>query len=187
MVERFEKFLNDDSADMEGVDMDGDMMGEDDTGEEDDEEDDEEDKDVSFDEAEFEKMMREMMGLPPDQDANITSKLADNGEEEIWKVMNQVETELREAGVIECPEQPHIKGLNEGEESDEKTTDVDEDGEVDIDFNLAKNLLESFKSQGGMAGPGGNLLASMGIALPRDEDGRAEQGEGKGEGKERLG
>ncbi|KAG0041459.1 hypothetical protein BGZ83_001770 [Gryganskiella cystojenkinii] len=50
--------------------------------------------------------------------------------------------------------------------------DDDEDVEeiVDIDMNLAKNLLESFKSQGGLPGPGGNLLSRLGIVLPRDED-----------------
>jgi hypothetical protein len=98
----------------------------------------------------------------------------------------------------------------------ESKDEIDE--EIGIDFNLAKNLLESFKSQGkiisiphphlsfvqelgarklpgsfhssqkpsspdprwsleidfksqaGMAGPGGNLLGLMGMQLPRDED-----------------
>ncbi|CAO3565501.1 unnamed protein product [Mortierella alpina] len=47
----------------------------------------------------------------------------------------------------------------------------DEEQEVDVDLNLAKNLLESFKSQGGLPGPGGNLLSRLGIVLPRDEEG----------------
>ena len=175
-MERFEKFLNDDSAGMEGVDMNEDMVDEDDTDAEGEEEDEEEDKGVSFDEAEFEMMMREMMGLSPDQGAeNATNKQTDNEEEEIRAVMDQVEAELKEAGVIEHLEQPRIKELNEDDDSD--IADEDEDREVNIDFNLAKNLLESFKSQGGVAGPGGNLLASMGVALPRDE----------GKGKERNG
>lgn len=46
----------------------------------------------------------------------------------------------------------------------------DEDREMDIDYNLAKNLLESFKGQAGMPGPGGNLMGMMGVQLPRDED-----------------
>jgi hypothetical protein len=45
-----------------------------------------------------------------------------------------------------------------------------EEGEVvDVDLNLAKNLLESFNSQAGLAGPGGNLLSRLGFVLPRDE------------------
>lgn len=38
-------------------------------------------------------------------------------------------------------------------------------------MNLARNLLESLKSQAGMAGPGGNLMGMLGLGmLPRDED-----------------
>ncbi|KAG0229615.1 hypothetical protein BGW42_001449 [Actinomortierella wolfii] len=43
-------------------------------------------------------------------------------------------------------------------------------GDVNIDLNLAKNLLESFRSQGGLPGPGSNLLGRLGVVLPRDED-----------------
>lgn len=184
MVERFENFLNDDNAGLDGVDMDEDLDDTDDEDDDDDDdEDDEEDKGVSFDEAEFERMMREMMGLPPDEkQSNAQNHPVENEVEEIKKVMNQVEAELKEAGIIERPEQPRIKELDEGEDGDEEEDDED-DEDVNIDFNLAKNMLESFKSQGGMAGPGGNLLASMGISLPRDED---RQGKGKGKERERL-
>ena len=37
---------------------------------------------------------------------------------------------------------------------------------VDIDFNLVKNLLESYTSQEGGAGPTSNILQSMGIKMP---------------------
>lgn len=70
IVERFEQFLNDDSADAEGIDFDdGDM---DDDGDDDDDEDDSsdadgsdagEDREASFDEEEFQNMMKQMMGL----------------------------------------------------------------------------------------------------------------------------
>ncbi|KAF9275907.1 hypothetical protein BGZ68_010379 [Mortierella alpina] len=53
----------------------------------------------------------------------------------------------------------------------EMDVDDEEEEEVDVDLNLAKNLLESFKSQGGLPGPGGNLLSRLGIVLPRDEEG----------------
>lgn len=46
----------------------------------------------------------------------------------------------------------------------------DEDVPVDVDFNLVKNLLESFSSQQGLAGPATNILNAMGLVLPRDED-----------------
>jgi hypothetical protein len=42
--------------------------------------------------------------------------------------------------------------------------------EIDVDLNAAKNILESFKSQSGLAGPSSNLLSSMGLHLPKDSD-----------------
>lgn len=39
----------------------------------------------------------------------------------------------------------------------------------DVDLGLAKNMLESFKGQVGMAGPAGNLMRSLGVNMPRDE------------------
>jgi len=45
----------------------------------------------------------------------------------------------------------------------EKGEDVDEDGlgQTDVDYNLIKNFLESFKSQDGLSGPVGNLLGRL--------------------------
>lgn len=40
----------------------------------------------------------------------------------------------------------------------------------DVDLGLAKNMLESFKGQAGMAGPAGNLMKALGVGMPRDED-----------------
>ncbi|KAF9905072.1 hypothetical protein EC991_002025 [Linnemannia zychae] len=58
---------------------------------------------------------------------------------------------------------------DELDELDEEEEEVDQEM-IDLDLNLAKNLLESFKSQGGLPGPGGNLLSRLGIVLPRDDD-----------------
>ena len=52
--------------------------------------------------------------------------------------------------------------------------DDDDDGEkvggalqpVDVDFNLVKNLLESYTSQEGGAGPASNILQSLGVHIP---------------------
>jgi len=48
---------------------------------------------------------------------------------------------------------------------------------VDVDYAVAKNMLESLKSQGAMSGPAGNLLRSMGVSMPRDDDGDVEEEE----------
>ena len=67
----------------------------------------------------------------------------------------------------------------ETEDDDEgDDDDVDEDGlprnlEGGLDYNLIKNFLESFKSQGGLAGPVSSLAGRLqpGWGLPRDEAG----------------
>ncbi|XP_005390046.1 PREDICTED: protein ecdysoneless homolog [Chinchilla lanigera] len=44
---------------------------------------------------------------------------------------------------------------------------------VDVDLNLVSNILESYSSQAGLAGPASNLLQSMGVQLPDNSDHRA--------------
>jgi len=55
----------------------------------------------------------------------------------------------------------------------EHASDSDEEGEGEpsIDYNLIKNFLASFKSQGGLSGPVGNLAGRLEgqWGLPRDE------------------
>ncbi|XP_053447957.1 protein ecdysoneless homolog [Nycticebus coucang] len=41
---------------------------------------------------------------------------------------------------------------------------------VDVDLNLVSNILESYSSQVGLAGPASNLLQSMGVQLPDNTD-----------------
>ncbi|KAI9871507.1 MAG: hypothetical protein M1830_002807, partial [Pleopsidium flavum] len=197
MVERFEDFLNDDAAGAEGAEMMDAMDFDDDDDDESDVSSEGEDKAVSFDEKEFARMMREMMGMPADEEedsppgpqgvARIEHMDSDseqgNEGKEIRKVMQRMEAELNEAGALNLDPAPQeiaatqtaIKGKKKkgsvaspvGEDEGKDSSDEEE---VHIDFNLAKNLLESFKSQGGMAGPGGNLMGVMGMQLPRDAD-----------------
>ncbi|KAH7409483.1 SGT1 protein-domain-containing protein [Cadophora sp. MPI-SDFR-AT-0126] len=196
MVQRFEAFLNDDDAGIDGADMD-DMDIDDDEDDEGDDDSEDEDKDVSFDEKEFAKMMREMMGMPSQEDEEMDAKSSrpvqthfsgdriqelDSDEEdeedeasELKKVMDQMEAELNEAGALNLDptpsKPPALRGKSKSGKEDaqkvgEDTDDDESDGEIDIDFNLAKNLLESFKSQAGMPGPGGNLMGMMGMQKP---------------------
>ncbi|KAI9784420.1 MAG: hypothetical protein M1816_000844 [Peltula sp. TS41687] len=199
IVQRFEDFLNDETAGADGVDSDD---------EDDDEDEDEhehgnlqtegEDTDVSFDEKEFARMMREMMGLPPDTEdevvgtaakgKQVASQAAEDAESdggEMHEIMQRMEEELDAAGALDLDPTPKkITAVRKATRGTSKERNdlpsakagVNEadvnwiDEEVDIDFNLAKNLLESFKSQAGLPGPGGNLLGSLGLKLPRDED-----------------
>lgn len=208
IVSRFEAFLNDDRAGLEGAELD-DMDVDDDTDDEfdSDETSDAEDKEVSFDEEEFAKMMREMMGLPsPVQHPQDAPNLKDKGKEvkpkkeatkpvehvgnseddveEIRQLTSQMEAELKGHGALKLgrsggSNQPRLSDQTKGhgtgdkkqipDEGDEEDEEGDEE-DVDIDHNLVRNILESFKSQGGLSGPTGNLLGAMGFQLPRDED-----------------
>ncbi|KAH7154831.1 SGT1 protein-domain-containing protein [Dactylonectria estremocensis] len=195
IVSRFEAFLNDDDAGMDGAEHD-DMDDDDD---EDSEEDSEfEDKDVSFDEDEFSRMMSEMMGMPPaDKKTPVTAKgkqpaqlqgvepaSTNEEDEKIKQLASEFEAELNQHGALKLDPKPDKKPRVKDSSASavpagkpgqdaaqlEAVEEEDSDEEVDIDYNLAKNLLESFKSQAGMAGPTGNLLGMMGFQLPRDED-----------------
>lgn len=197
MVARFEDFLNDDTAGAEGVEVPNSMDFDDDEGSESDVRSEGEDKALSFDEKEFARMMREMMGLPADEQHGSlpavafnqeTSRSKDTGsddtdsneEKEIKDVMQRMETELNEAGALDLDPRPRkiaatetalrVKDTGEDVASSSHGNEENHDREVNIDFGLVKNLLDSYKSQAGMAGPGGNLLGMMGIRLPADED-----------------
>lgn len=215
IVARFEDFLNDDAAGADGVgfldDMDNDDDDENDNNEDDIDEisdfsGDGADQEVSFDEAEFAKLMREMMGLPDgrkdssdtisiekhsgdDTHRRATLGEGDDGNEihedrdgeEICRIMEDMEAELRDAGALSIDPQPSEPAMgpqtSKSAQEELGRSDLgeferinDNLEEVTIDYNLARNLLESFKGQAGTAGPGGNILRSMGLQLPRDED-----------------
>ncbi|KAI8676462.1 hypothetical protein NCS56_00533900 [Fusarium sp. Ph1] len=197
IVSRFEAFLNDDSAGVEGAELDEMDFDDDEDDEFSDEDSDAEDKEVSFDEEEFSRMMREMMGLPSStptpgkkespkkespKPAPKSSGDDEVEDEEIRKLTTEFEAELNSHGALKLDpakeKRPRLKDKSSkaGESSrstplpDVAEEDEDSEEDVDIDYNLAKNLLESFKSQAGMAGPTGNLLGMMGFQLPRDED-----------------
>ncbi|XP_038638785.1 protein ecdysoneless homolog isoform X2 [Scyliorhinus canicula] len=61
------------------------------------------------------------------------------------------------------------------EEGAEGESEADSEGNlkilpVDVDLNLVENLLESYSSQAGLAGPASNILQSMRIRLPDNQD-----------------
>lgn len=156
-----------------------------------------EDKDVSFDEDQFATMMREMMGMPADSETSVDHDLTsindvddmhgtdsdfhsiDEERFNIRQAMHEVEAELKAAGALD---QHTNRSPDEGGRPTQNTEadrqgssrveahESDGDDDVAIDYNLVRNLLESFKAQNGAAGPGGNLMGLMGMQLPRDHD-----------------
>ncbi|KAI2634514.1 SGT1-domain-containing protein [Xylaria nigripes] len=219
IVSRFEDFLNDETAGPEGAELD-EMDHDNDSsdqeqarGEDDDESSEDEDKAVSFDEDQFDSMMKEMMGVSENQadfsaahpQKNLPNQgddaiQEDDEDDEIRKLSAQMEAELKAHGALELDAKSSRARLLGSKESTNRTgknkdnnqaaEEESGDDEVDIDYNLAKNLLESFKSQGGLAGPAGNMIGMMGMKLPRDEGADEEEKEEeeereKGKGKEK--
>ncbi|ATY64678.1 SGT1 domain containing [Cordyceps militaris] len=212
IVSRFDAFMNNETAGLDGAEINEmDMDNDDDDDDDDDDLDpdeesgensDMEDKEVSFDEETFSRMMKEMIGLPVDNPTmastgqysrttarSIRTQSTSAEDEDIKNLALQMEAELKRHGALhlDSPKSQQSKVDSSGggesrdkvsgkgkqpatEAEDRESEDEDSELEVNIDYNLAKNLLESFKSQGGMAGPTGNLLGLMGIQLPRDED-----------------
>ncbi|KAL1967584.1 hypothetical protein VTN77DRAFT_3099 [Rasamsonia byssochlamydoides] len=190
IVARFEEFLNDDSADIEGAHF----LGESDTDDDDELSSDGEDKELSFDEEEFSNAMKEMMGMPsgsrPRRPNGRVEELDSESEEddsqEIEELSRQMEAELRPTGVLDlnrrAANEPagkakSVKGKapmrtkESPDQGDISESEVDAEADEDVNINLAKNLLESLQSQAGMPGPGGNLLGMMGMKMPRDDRG----------------
>lgn len=207
LVGRFEEFMKDEKAGMDGVDLsDGESTGSSDVDSE------EEDKDGSYDEQEFEKAMREMMGMPPeekekngvvDEARKLALEMEDEEEmerdedEEAKKIMEMMEKELKGHGALdlgelkkraESGEQKSLmkgKGLERVQELDEhELSSDDEIEENDVDIDLLRNVLESFKGQAGMSGPASSMMAAMGIQMPRDEGDVKPTSKGKGKGRQ---
>ena len=193
IVAQFEQFLNDDKAGLDGAGLfDEDTDDEDDI---DEYQEDSDDKDeVPIDQEKFNKMMGKLTGSakrstlstdmrPPA--ANRVEELESDEEahqddsKEIEELSRQMEKELKSTGALNLGKRVRTTGSTQkavenvvtdsGSDSTEEYQDSD-DGE-DMDVTLAKNMLESFKSQAGMAGPGGNMMRMMGLSLPRDEPG----------------
>ena len=200
IVSRFEEFLHDETAGEEGAEFQDDMDNDDDIDDEDlsNGESEGEDSQISFDEARFTALMNEMIGIPteiasgasnipgvaPRQPKTKSTNLevsSDADEDEINRLSQAMEAELRAAGALRLDPPPQVshpdgtlsklKDISvRPSHAEASNDDSDSDEEVNVDYNLAKNLLASFKGQVGMAGPGGNLLGLMGLHLPRDED-----------------
>ncbi|GKZ23133.1 hypothetical protein AbraIFM66951_000040 [Aspergillus brasiliensis] len=189
IVAQFEKFLNDDSAGFEGAEFFGDYGTDTDDDDEDEDEmsSDGEDKEASFDEEEFSRMMKEMMGMPsggsglpgssrPSKPRGRVEELDSESEddtEQIQELSKQMEAELKGTGVLDLNRKPKAAGdkqaladTKSGEAEDDDLPELDDE---DIDINFAKNLLESLQGQGGTAGPAGNMLSMMNLAMPKDD------------------
>lgn len=157
--------------------------------------------DIEFKEDEFASMLKGLLDDSASQTKTKTQPLTSGpakpddvgtsddsdtkGEEEkMRKEMFVMEQELRDAGALrldpgDVPKENALQGrylpgaLEErGHQSVLSDCDDQTDEDLNIDMNLAKNLLASFAGQSGNAGPSGNLMGLMGMRIPRDEAGK---------------
>lgn len=191
IVARFEEFLNDNSAGFEGAEFIDDFDTDSEVSEDDEDEigSDGEDKEASFDEAEFSRMMQEMMGMPSNAGRQGIPQASGSGKRveeldsdsdgdelrQIQQLSNQMEAELRGTGVLDLNRPwdgskqalSGDKSAGSNHENPQKVEDEAEDDDVDV--NLAKNLLESLQGQAGSAGPASNMLSMMNLPIPKGD------------------
>ena len=66
------------------------------------------------------------------------------------------------------PPKGKAKARVRSDEYDVDDLDDDDFRPVDVDMNLVKNMLQSYGSQQGEAGPASNILGTMGVKLPHE-------------------
>ena len=214
MVERFNAFISDEDAGLEGargldpMDEDNDSdagnrqwddpedSGSDGDGateqkEKHSQSDDDDDEYADTEFAEYEKAFEKFMTLSATEKAMLTddaralalAEEADKDEdEEIQKLSKMMEAELFSHDALsldpnrEGAAKKDIKGKGKAKLQDLPEEDEDDIDLLDEDYNLADNMLKSFKGQVGMAGPAGNLMGLMGVQFPNDADDEPRKG-----------
>ena len=184
IVERFEAFLKDDGAGLDGVDHLEDMDFDNDDETSDDESDEVCDKSNLFNEGS--NSGSKHITLPEGQQLGVSQgprlQELDSDDEEIKsyadeegiiREMQQMEEELRAHGVLDLDPRPGksatIEAATEKRRKGEREKASARASEDNDRVKLAKQLLESFKAQAGTPGPAGNLMSMLDVQLPRDE------------------
>jgi hypothetical protein len=208
MVERFNAFMEGDSAGIEGAegfdpmdednDSDGQSRGWEDPEDSDDEQQNDGDDDGDDDEyadkefEEYEKAFEKFMSLSSAEKSALTDdarELARTEEaeqeedEEIRKLSEMMEAELFGHGALNlnpdykskytADKTKAIASSDKGKARLEDVQEMEDDENEDLldeDYNLATNMLKSFKGQVGMPGPAGNMMGLMGVQFPPDAD-----------------
>ncbi|KAJ1991373.1 hypothetical protein H4R33_001389 [Dimargaris cristalligena] len=89
---------------------------------------------------------------------------AADGEDTLEEIMEAMDYELGQTKIGASFERVGV------DDQGSRSTAGANEGPVDIDLNLVKNILQSFKAQEGLPGPMGNLLGGMNIYLPPHQD-----------------
>lgn len=194
IVSRFEEFLHDEKADIDGVNFDEINEGDDDDdgySVQSDGDSSAEDETVELNEKTFAQLIRDMTkrgvaasavddGMSgPNNGSRPVSRQSKVESNELQHLTAELEAELKQHGALNLNLSDDLQQtleLNQPPTQEESSqpfassTTATDDGVVNIDYHLAQNIMESFKSQAGMAGPTSNILGMMGLVLPRDEE-----------------
>jgi hypothetical protein len=172
LVERFQSIMGDENED---EDDDDDEAGTSDTQDEDERDSSDsdesltlkegEDKAGSFDEAEFELMMREMMGLPPEEPKLMPKTAQVKGIAKRNEVKAKTE-ELRNSTLAQ-----RLRGLyNSDEDEDDSEDDRADDSESDVDPEALRDMMAKLEAE----------LNSASVLATENEQGDSSSGKGKG-------
>ncbi|XP_066099308.1 protein ecdysoneless homolog [Saccopteryx bilineata] len=106
----------------------------------------------------------------PGEEASIKGTLND-----LKSYMAQMDRELAHTSIGKSfTTQKQVESLSQTTSNNSDEEDSGAGGSavvpVDVDLNLVSNILESYSSQAGLAGPASNLLQSMGVQLPDNTD-----------------
>jgi hypothetical protein len=107
-----------------------------------------------------------------DDEAEKIQQANQSEEMTLERAFEQMDAELHGHQKINASFQKSVRFQSEDDaELEERTGYIeDEDAPVDIQLNLVKNMLDSFKSQEGLPGPIGTIMNRMGVVMPRDEN-----------------
>ncbi|KAL9617518.1 MAG: hypothetical protein Q9160_007676 [Pyrenula sp. 1 TL-2023] len=167
IVAQFESMLNEDEAGSDGKGLfEDDSDVDEDSSEEQPSEG--EDLDSSFDETRFNRMMREMMGMPADANVDdatirnmvpgVVQELESDAEEEnaddVQTLMSRMEAELNERGALDPTRAAGGKGKERATEP-HRSDDSKDAKDHDIDNDFTRNLVQAFKRQTGSVGQRG--------------------------------
>ncbi|XP_068673339.1 protein ecdysoneless homolog [Montipora foliosa] len=93
---------------------------------------------------------------------------------EMQSYMEQMDAELARTSIADSfekrPAPADDRMSQENLSQAEPQGESEEELPVDVDFNLVRNILQSFSTQQGLAGPASNILNSMGVWLPPNKD-----------------
>lgn len=150
IMSNLEHFVEKSKSGIDGVEFPNDhgMQDEDDYSDEEEEE--EEEGAIQFDMDEFMRILRGAAPVRPEHDLS--------------HVMEEMDQEIYSHDKI-SGSFAKLTSAQADEEDEE-----DEEAPVDVQLNLVKNVLESFKSQQGLPGPVGNMLSQFGFVLPGDDE-----------------